>query len=387
MRILFINSVYNYGSTGHIIANLMKDLESNGHAVKVAFGRHVGKADKNSIIIGNKIDLLLSVIGSRLFDNHGLMNKRATRKFIRYIDDQNFDLIHIHNLHGYYINYPILFKYLAQKNIPVIWSLHDGWTMTGHAAYDKQFFPKLLQTSQSENMRRYPACILFNRSEKNKKDKKLFMGMLNACTITTDSKWLMTHVEKSYLSKYDKKVVHTGIDLSLFKPKKVNKRSKNKMILGVASVWDDSKGLGDFAKLQAMIGSDYEIVMVGLTKKQISKLPSGIIGIERTDSVEQLVDLYNQADVFLNLTYEDNYPTTNLEALACSTPVITYDTGGSSEIISDRKHCVVKQGDLTAIIDAVQNVIGVSPKVDISDINKDTMIKAYCSLYEEVVRI
>lgn len=387
VRILFINSVYKYGSTGYIIANIKNELKSKGHEVKVAFGRHAERSDEDSIVIGNWLDILLSVIGSRLFDNHGLMNKRATRKFIREIDKQHFDIINLHNIHGYYINYPILFKYLAEKKVPVVWSLHDGWSMTGHAAYDKRFFSSLANVSQSDALRRYPAGFLFNRSKKNLKDREKYMSMLGACTITTDSKWLMTYVKNSYLGKYNKKVIHTGVDLSIFKPKKIERLNGKKVILGVASVWDDSKGLGDFMKLQSMIKSDFEIVMVGLTKKQIAALPIGIVGIRRTDSAEQLADLYNQADVFLNLTYEDNYPTTNLEALACGTSVITYDTGGSPEIISDCAHCVVDQGDLESIAKAISNVAGNTAKIDILRINKDTMIKEYIKLYNEIIRL
>lgn len=387
MRILFINSVYNYGSTGHIIADLKSELKNKGNEVKVAFGRHIERADQDSIIIGNRFDILFSGIGSRLFDNHGLMNKRATRKFIKEIDKQDFDIIHLHNLHGYYINYPILFKYLANKNIPVVWTLHDGWSMTGHAAYGGTFFSNGLNERKKNIKNKYPISFFASRNKRNIKIKKKYMGMLADCTIVTPSRWLMGKVDGSYLGKYNKQVIPNGIDLSIFRVKdKINiKKDGKKIILGVSNGWSKYKGFDDFIKLRSVLKNNFDIVLIGLDKNQISKLPKGIIGIERTDSLEQLVDWYNRADVFLNLTYEDNYPTTNLEALACGTKVITYDTGGSPEPISNRNGLVVNVGNIKALIDAIYSINGRVSKVDRS-LNKYDMIKDYELLFKRILK-
>lgn len=385
LRILFINSVYNYGSTGHIIKDLKDKLEQDGHVAKVAFSRYPERADKDSIIIGNKLDYTISGIGSRLFDNHGLMNKRATKKFIKEIDEQNFDVVHIHNLHGYYINYPLLFEYLAKKNISVVWTLHDAWPMTGHAAYDERLDGKMLDVKNGYFKAKYPISFLADRSERNLNLKNKYMGMLKDCTIVTPSKWLMGLVEDSYLDKYDKKIINNGIDLSVFRKKKVSRVSDKKMLLGVANVWEKRKGFDDFIELRSKLSDEYEIILVGLSKKQISILPKGVTGFERTDSVEQLVDLYNQADIFLNLTYEDNYPTTNLEALACGTPVVTYSTGGSPESAFTRHtSAVVGQGDIKALIEAFSDNVGRKPILNKADLSKNTMIGYYLNLYKSI---
>ena len=388
MRILFINSVYDYGSTGHIIANLMGVLKEHGNEVKVAFGRHVERADKNSIIIGNRFDVLLSVIGSRLFDNHGLMNKRATRKFIKLIDAQDFDVIHIHNLHGYYINYPMLFEYLSKKKTPVVWTLHDEWSMTGHAAYEDGLVDDRSKEQEKENLHKYPACFLFSMAKRNIQMKKRYMSMLSDCTIVTPSNWLMNEVKESYLNEYKQQVINNGIDLSVFRVKPTVNKSKDsdRTILGVSNVWETRKGLDDFIKLRKLLDKKYTIVLIGLDKKQISKLPDGITGFERTDSVEQLVDWYNRADIFLNLTYEDNYPTTNLEAIACGTKVITYNTGGSPESVSKGNGSVVEPGDMKALVRAIYNTDGGAPEVDII-IGKNRMVSEYEQLFKRITEI
>ena len=176
------------------------------------------------------------------------------------------------------------------------------------------------------------------------------------------SNWLSGILKESFLNGFPIKLIHNGINTDVFMPSTSRAfRSKhdleNKFILlGVASVWSPRKGLKDFFELSKHLNSDYQIVLVGLSRKQIEQLPNNILGIERTESVEELADLYASCDVYVNPTYEDNFPTTNLESLACGTPVITYKTGGSPEAIDELTGIVVEQGDIGKLIDAIKKV-------------------------------
>ena len=203
---------------------------------------------------------------------------------------------------------------------------------------------------------------MVDRSEKNFHLKKELFTSLPNLTLVPVSKWLSGILEESFLQGYSIKLIHNGINTDVFKPSTSRHfRSKHGLehkflLLGVASVWSPRKGLKDFIELSKHLNSDYQIVLVGLSRKQIEQLPDNILGIERTESVEELAELYVSCDVYVNPTYEDNFPTTNLESLACGTPVITYKTGGSPEAIDELTGIVVEQGNIGKLIDAIKKV-------------------------------
>jgi glycosyltransferase involved in cell wall biosynthesis len=280
---------------------------------------------------------------TRIFDNHGMASKIATKKLIKQIKQINPNIIHLHNIHGYYLNYAILFEYLNELNIPIVWTLHDCWSITGHCTYFSfvgcnKWKSECYSCPQKKS---YPTSWFIDRSKENFRLKKKHFTSLSNMTIVPVSNWLSDLIKESYLHKYPIRTIHNGIDLSVFKPSDSEKfksmyNIQNKFILlGVANKWELRKGLKDFVELSNLLDSDYKIVLVGLSRKQIEQLPDNILGIERTESVEGLAEIYSAGDVFLNPTYEDNFPTTNLEALACGTPVITYETGGSPEAIDE----------------------------------------------------
>ena len=269
----------------------------------------------------------------------------------------------MHNLHGYYINIEILFNYLSEYNKKVVWTLHDCWAFTGHCPHFDLVNCNKWETGCFNCPRKsdYPASYIVDNSKNNyEKKKKLFTSIKNM-TIITPSEWLANLVQKSYLGKYSINVINNGIDLSAFKPTESSFKTEyniqnKKIILGVASRWGVHKGLNDFIKLSSMLDDNYKIVLVGLSKKQIKLMPENIICISKTDSIKQLAQIYTAADIFVNLTYEDNYPTVNLEALACGTPVITYQTGGSVECINDACGMSVKKGDLDSALNAIKHI-------------------------------
>ena len=342
MKVLQINTVCGILSTGRICADLAEVLESQGYECKIAYGRMSvpEKYQKYAIKIGNRFTIKLDAALTRLFDNAGFNSYFSTKKFIKKIRDYNPDVIHLHNLHGYYINIKVLFEFLKAYGKPVVWTLHDCWAFTGHCTHfsvagcDKW----KTQCFNCPQKKVYPRSKFLSRAKINFKNKKrIFCGVRNL-TIITPSKWLAKLVSQSYLSGYPTMVINNGIDLSVFKPTAGDFRSKydirdKKIILGVASAWGKMKGLADFVKLSYKLDDTYKIVVVGLNESQRDSLPSNILGITRTNSTQELAEIYSTADVFLNLTYQDNYPTVNLEAQACGTPVITYETGGSVESV------------------------------------------------------
>ena len=337
-RILFINSVCN-GSTGTICKNLYKAAVEEGHECCIAYGRGEAPKGFKTIKIGNKLDIYLHVLKARLFDASGFGSKQATKEFIKKIDEFKPDIIHLHNIHGYYVNIEILFKYLrAHPEIKKIWTLHDCWAFTGHCAYYTYAKCNKWQrccNSNCPNKNEYPKAI-FSKVEKNFNRKKEIFNNVENMILVTPSEWLKNEVEKSYLKSYQIEVINNGVDTKIFKYTKSNIKEKysiknKKIILGVASVWDKRKGLDIFIKLSKRLDSNYQIVLIGLNKKQQKKVSDNIIGITRTENVQELVKWYSAAEVLFNPTLEDNYPTVNLEAIACGTPVITFDTGGSPE--------------------------------------------------------
>ena len=346
MKIVQINSFSN-GSTGKIMMSIHNELLKEGHESYVVWGRGRKSQNKNEIYMNDKIGVYYHALMSRLTGKTGFYSKKSTKRLLKKLDEIKPDIIHLHNIHGYYINIELLFNYIKKNKIKVVWTLHDCWSFTGQCPH---FITKNCDKWKTgcyncPMIHEYPKTIKDNSKWNYKKKKELFTNV--DMTIITPSKWLSKLVKESYLNKYEVEVINNGIDTNIFKPTESNFRKKyhlenKKIILGVASTWTWKKGLYDFIELSKIIDENYQIVLVGLSKKQIKQLPNNIIGITRTENQNELAGIYSTSDIFFNPTYEDNYPTVNLEALACETPVISYDTGGCSECIDDNKHIVNK---------------------------------------------
>jgi glycosyltransferase involved in cell wall biosynthesis len=357
MRIVQINSFVNSRSHGRIAEDIGKVIIDNGHESYIAFGRGNFESKSKLIKIGSQKDVYKHGLKTRLFDKHGLGSKKATLELIKQLENLKPDAIGLHNIHGYYINYKVLFKYIKANNIPVLWTLHDCWSFTGHCAY---FTAVNCQKWKSQCHKcplisKYPKAIT-DRSYLNFKDKKEAFQGVKDLKLITPSQWLANLVKDSFLKSYTCEVLHNGIDLSVFRPMP-KFRSNEKIILGVASIWDFRKGLSDFILLRKLLPESYKIVLVGLSSNQIFSLPPGITGIKRTESIEELVKWYNKASVFVNPTYIDNFPTTNIEALACGTPVVTYDTGGCAESIDHHTGIAVQKSDIDQLVKAIKQIL------------------------------
>ncbi len=362
MRILFINSVCGIRSTGRIVTELFEKLSSEGNECRIAYGRETApeKYKAVSYKIGTDLSVRLSGLKARIFDNEGFNAKKETERFIEWADEFNPDILWLHNLHGYYINIDLLFAWIKSRpKMEVRWTLHDCWAFTGHCAYFSMKNCEKWKThcENCPQKSEYPKSIFKDNSRNNFEKKCLAFTGVENIKLIAPSKWLAGLVGESFLKNYPIEVRYNTIDKSVFKPTPSNFREKyslhNKtVVLGVASVWNERKGYGDFLELSKKLDEGYKLVLVGLSKGQLKRLPKKIIGLEKTDSARELAEIYTAADVFLNLTYEDNYPTVNLEAFSCGTPCITYRTGGSVESV--KPDFVAERGDLEAVIEKIK---------------------------------
>ena len=393
--LLQINVTANWGSTGKIAEQIGLCAQAHGWKSYIAYGRMMNPSMNELIKIGNTFDVYEHYAEARLLDNEGVASRRATRRLLQRMDEIQPDVVHLHNIHDHYLNYPILFRYLADKKIPVVWTQHDIWSLSGHCDTNLLGCEKW-----KTECKECPAIGRWSldRSERNFKLKKELLAAIPSLTIIPVSDWLAGMIKESHLGVRSIQVIKNGIDLNVFRPldKEVRKRfgipTSKRIVLGVAMPWSERKGLPDFLKLYDMLETDkYQILLVGLTKAQIAELPQGIIGIERTSSALDLAEIYSASDVFVNTTYYDNYPTTNLEAMACGTPVITYNTGGSPEAVDDKTGIVVEQGDVDALADAIR-LIKESPlsseacrKRAEEHFDKDKCFEEYIELYNQIL--
>lgn len=390
MKVLMINSVCGIRSTGRICTDIAELLEGKGYECKIAYGREdvPEKYQKYAVKIGNNLSVRLDALKSRCLDNAGFNSRLATKKFIKWVEEYNPDVIHLHNLHGYYLNIEILFKYLKTCGKKIVWTMHDCWAFTGHCAYFDSIGCNKWEKGCEYCLqkKKYPQSLLLDKSKLNyQKKRELFTNVSNMI-IVTPSRWLANLISRSFLKQYEIQVIPNGIDVNIFQPMRSDLRERyalqNKQILlGVASTWNRYKGLNDFIELSKHLEEQYQIVLIGVSKAQLKMLPPQVIGIERTNNVKELAQWYSTADVFLNLTYEDNYPTVNLEAQACGTPVITYATGGSVESVPSTG--VVDKGNL----DQIRALLSMPQREWIKElytgVDKNTYYSKYIKIYEE----
>ena len=448
MKIVLVNTVYATGSVGRICADLYEVLEKQGDTPYAATGRGMLPEGVRGCTIGNKIDFFCHVLKNFTQGKSGFGSQKVTQKFLRWLDEIRPDAIHLHNIHGFYLQTELLFAYLKERQIPVIWTLHDCWPFTGHCAY----FDYVSCTRWKEggchdcsiHAKAYPYAIFKDNTIWNFQAKKQAYTGVDRLTIVTPSRWLAGLVKQSFLGEYPVRVIPNGIDLARFSPapkaaestecgaapetvqktdrngaapeavqktdrngaapETVQKTDRNsaapeagkRIVLGVANCWEERKGLRYFMQLAEVLPPEYEIQLVGLSASQCRNIrkhyPAGRIRpMMRTQSVEELAELYRKADVFVNATLEDNFPTTNLEALACGTPVITFDTGGSAESLDDTCGIAVPKGDVGKLREAVLFVCGKHP-IAPEDCRKRALLfdrgdryMEYVSLYREMI--
>lgn len=391
MKVLQINSTCGFGSTGRIAVDILNTVCENGGEGLVCYGRGEAPAGVPSYKIGSEMLVRIHGVLSRITDRQGFYSTNATKALVRKIEEYDPDIIHLHNIHGYYLDIRVLFDYLKKCGKPIVWTLHDCWAFTGHCAYFTVAGCDKWKTgcNNCPSKKDYPQSLVVDNSEKNYNEKKeLFTGLQNV-TLVTPSIWLSELVSESFLKEYPVKVINNGINTDIFKPTESDFKKRyaiedKKVYLGVASVWEERKGLRDLIKIAKQMTENEKMVIVGLTEEQTAEIPDGIIGFKRTENAKQLAEIYTAADVFLNPTYEDNYPTTNLESICCGTPVVTYNTGGSPESLAGGRGITVPVGDTKAMYEAAQKLVGV--KTDNTDeFDAQNKYLEYNGLYKELL--
>ena len=361
MRIASLNMVPN-GSTGKIMLQIADKARNSGHTVRtytpVRFFR--GKKEvlptiENHFFWGSRGEACIHYYAGAIFGRNGMLSQGGTKQLIRDLEEFKPDIIHLHNLHAFCINFQMLFEYIKKNNIKVIWTLHDCWTFTGHCPHFVVAKCDKWKTGchNCPQPRVYPKMYLDTSKKMYELKREWFCGVEDM-TIVTPSKWLADLVKQSFLKDYPVTVINNGIDLSTFKPIESDFRAKyglenKKIVLGVSFGWGYRKGLDVFIELAKRLGDDYQIVLVGTDSATDEKLPENIISIHRTDNQTDLAKIYAAADVFVNPTREDTYPTVNMEAIACGTPVVTFRTGGSPEIPDESCGSVVEVDDIDAM--------------------------------------
>lgn len=393
MKVIQINSVYGVGSTGRIAMDLQNYMNANGIEAKTVYG-YGNSQYSNTLKMQNMFELKANIALGRVNGHHGYYNHIPTIRAIKYLENEKPDIIHFHNIHGYFINVPMIMNYIRKNEIPVVWTFHDCWPFTGHCCYFDDYNCDKWKTG-CRNCSAWGdeyRILLGDRSEKNWAEKKKMFAGLKSCVLVSPSQWLADFFPYSILKEYPARVIHNGIDTCVFKKVESNVKKElgiqeKKMVLGITPDLDGPKGGKYMVELAKRLGKEYAVVLLSLQTKE--ELPANVYVLPRTNSTKKLAEIYSAADVFVNPTLHDNYPTVNLEATACGTPVITFRTGGSPEGVVDGFGDVVPKGDIDALTLSVKKWCQAEPQkersVDTFSLSKEFFARNYIELYKQLI--
>lgn len=370
MKTVLINSC-NFGSTGNIMFEIAETAENGGYTAAVCYPQsrdNSRKQKEKDFVIGTRFSRNIHLMLAEITGLNGCFSYFSTLKLLKKLDKLKPDIIHLHNLHNCYINLSLLFKYIKKHNIKTVWTLHDCWAFTGHCPHFDMIGCDKWKTGcySCPQYKEYPKS-LFDNSKYMYRLKKKWFTDIKDMTIVTPSEWLASLVKESYLKDYPVKVINNGIDLNVFKPTESDFREKyaleNKyIVLGVAFGWGKRKGLDVFIELAKRLDKGkYKIVLVGTDDNIDKLLPDNIISIHRTQNQTELAEIYTAADVFANPTREENYPTVNMESVACGTPVVTFNTGGSPEMLDETCGAAVAKDDNDAMYNEIIRICEAKP--------------------------
>lgn len=361
--LLQINVDANNGSNGSIARDIGSIALAKGWKSYIAYGRRAIPSDSELIRIGNNIDIGIHGVITRLFDLHGLGSIITTFFFLRKVKKIKPDIVHLHNIHGYFINYRMLFKYLVKEDIPIVWTFHDCWPFTGHCghfvAYKCEKWKE--QCGNCPATHYYPASLFLDNSTFNFKLKKKVFLSAKDIHITTVSNWLYGLVKQSFFSNYPISVVYDSVDTSTFKYTESNLREvyglqRKFVLLAVAANWTKAKGWNDYISLSRILPQDCVIMLLGVKDDEIKELPKEIIGVPRVEGKQKLAEYYSMADVLLNLSYQETFGMTTAEAMACGTPGISYNVTACPELLTPETGIVVNAGNLQQVLEAISTI-------------------------------
>lgn len=401
MRIVELNTYCGSGSTGRIATDIADYAAKQGAETIIGYGTGSvpPEAEVYALRIGRPLARKWHGFIRMFLDGEGYGSVLATRKLISFLKQYQPDVIHLHNIHGCYINHKLLFRYLRNANVPILWTLHDCWPFTGHCAYFDYADCERWKTGCHHCPQRtgYPILLGLDGSRRNyRRRQKLFTSLPNL-TLTAPCEWMRSLLSESFLKALPSKVVYNGVNRNLFYPRESKLREKygiaeRFVALAVASEWEERKGVRYLPELSERLGKDFRLVVIGLTEAQIAALPVNILGLPRTSSTRELAQWYSTADCLVNPTLEDNMPLVNLEALACGTPVVVFRTGGCPECVSEACGAVVEKGDVLAMADAVKRVSAAKAEMwqaclaQAERFDSLASTQAYWALYQEAIR-
>lgn len=397
MRIVEINGV-PYGSTAKIMLGIADVAEENGHEVMMSAGysyHPLASLQGRYTQIGGAFGKIAHTYLSKFTGLNGCFSRFSTRRFLKKVKKYKPDVLHLHNIHGWYLHLPTLFSFIKKQDIRVVWTLHDCWAFTGKCVHFDKIGCDKWKTGcyQCPQLRNYPQTYIDRSKGMYARKKKWFTGVRDL-TVVTPSQWLADLVKESFLKEYPVQVVHNGIDLSAFSPAASDFKTKRGLdgkllVLGVSMDWGENKGLDVFIELAKRLDERYQIVLIGTNEETDKLLPNNILSIHRTQDQKELTELYSAADVFVNPTREDTFPTVNIEALACGTPVVTFRTGGSPEILDESCGAVVEKNDISALQKEIERICIEKPYSGgactsrAAFFNKDEKFREYVKLYEK----
>lgn len=400
-KIFYISGAINFGSPGRIVEQIGLLAQKHGYKVLVAHStRNENPTKLPHFTITTRRDELIHAAMAKFLDMYELLSTRQSKVLVERIKEYQPDIIHLHNIHGYFCNFKILFEYLDTIETPVVWTMHDCWPFTGRCFHfvGANCYKWKTGCYDCQSEAGYTVSKYVDRSRLLYELKKRLFSQVKNMTMVPVSDWQAAFLNDSFLKHHKIRTIHNGVDLSMFHPldgsrlREKHNLGKKFVLLGVASPWNTRKGLEDFCRLRRMLSPyEYAIVLVGLKPEQVDKLPDGIIGITRTDNQQELAEYYSMANVFVNFTYLDTFPTVNLEALACGTPVLTYRTGGSPESVDEKTGFVVDQGDIKGAVNAITSMrmnplSAESCRKRVEDnFDKDKCFEEYIQLYNELI--
>lgn len=402
MKILQLNITYGVGSTGKIVSDLVDVIDNHNDEAYVAYGYfHNDVQNAYKIKLDGKIQIALELLYTKITGYHGFTSKIATYKLIEWIKKINPDLIHLHNVHTGYINIRIFFDFLKDYNKPIVWTIHDCWSFTGHCSYYSNLKCDKWKTECREcpSKNEFPKKLFFDRSNTQYKIKKSLFTNLENVQLITPSTWLAKEVSISFLNKFPVKSIPNGINCNLYKYTNSNFKIQHaienkKILLGVAANWSERKGLHIFEELANIISDEYIIVLIGLNNKQKNKVTDKILKIDRTNSIKELVEIYSSAFIYINASVQETMGMTTVEAMACGTPTIVFNATAVPEVVDEKTGYVVKTNDIHGILEGINYIehsdidYGITcPSHVKKNYNSIFQYQKYYELYQNIINV
>ena len=397
MKVLLIDVNCKHSSTGKIVYDLYQNLRTDGHKVAVCYGRGETVVGDNIFKFGLDVETIIHAGLARLNGLNGYFSPLSTKRLIRFIDDFQPDVVHIHELHAYFVNIRPLIYYLKEKKIKLIWTFHCEYMYTGKCGHAYECEKWKVDCGNCPALKEYPRSLFFDFTKKMHRDKKILLSDIDF-TIVTPSNWLAERVKMSFLQDKKITVIHNGIEAKkIFYPRReeditlLKERygiDNKRIVLAVApNIMSESKGGDVVIEISKhFVQEDIHFVLVGAEKDEV--ISENVHLVKKIFDQDELALWYSSADVFLICSKRENFPTTCLEAMCCGTPVVGLDSGGTKETVPAPYGTFCLPGDVEGIVKAIRcHITNGKHSEDIHDMgcrlyDKNVMYQSYLELYQ-----